>query len=189
MANSPSGGLVIRSPQQAAEEDAANRAAGLPDDAGAGDRRLTPAVTIEPAPPEPEPAASVPPGDPPVPRENAAEASARRRPRWKGATPATAPAATPAQLAAIPPARDAAAVSPFGLRAARRRWPAGWRNCSPPWPHRCRTACRRPARTIPWTRPAGTSRSAGDAAGKPTLTSGGRWGRGRCAIPPDQHVG
>ena len=32
MANSPlSGGLVIRSPQQAAEEDAANRAAGLPD--------------------------------------------------------------------------------------------------------------------------------------------------------------
>ena len=74
MANSPlSGGLVIRSPQQAAEEDAANRAAGLPDVQVPAIGVQPPAVTIEPAPPEPEPAASVPAGAPPPQRETPPE--------------------------------------------------------------------------------------------------------------------
>lgn len=126
MANSPlSGGLVIRSPQQAAEEDAANRAAGLPDVQVPAIGVQPPAVTIEPAPPEPEPAASVPAGAPPVPRETPPEALAPPPAPVEGATPATAPAATPAQPGAIQPPPETQQPSSFGPRAGETQVAGG----------------------------------------------------------------
>ena len=119
MANSPlSGGLVIRSPQQAAEEDAANRAAGLPDVQVPAIGVQPPAVTIEPAPPEPEPAASVPAGAPPPQRETPPEMLAPVPPPAGGGAPVAAPQPSPAptQPAAIEAPPETQRTSSFAPR-------------------------------------------------------------------------
>ena len=121
-----------------------------------------PAVTIEPAPPEPEPAASVPPGDPPVPRERRRRPWRRRRPRWKGRRLQPRQRPRLRSLGPSSPRPRRSSHRPFGPARRDAKWPAGWRNCSGRLGRiSAGQHAGAPRALTSWTRPAGTSPSAG----------------------------